>query len=270
MHTPGRGGAQAKLAPEIPHDAVAATVQPARVGPQAAAAGDSASPAAMQRLADALQTLKAQAVRPLLEQSMAAIGRDDWRAAADFAISALKIDERNGYGWWLLAIAREKAGDVRSALACYECALQLLPEHGEIANDLGRLAFQLGEKAVAAQLFQHFLAAPSRSSGRAEQPRLCASRPGPPRRGDRGPARRARSAPWRGAALEHARHHDERARRPGAGDDLLRRGAAPRSPLRQGSLQPRQRQARGRRSPGRPGRLRPGARPGPAGAPTPP
>lgn len=158
MHNPGRGGAQAQLAPEILQGATIAPTEPARVGPQAAAAGDSASPAAMQRLADALQALKTQAVRPLLEQSMAAIGCDDWRAAADFAISALKIDERNGYGWWLLAIAREKAGDVRNAVACYESALQLLPEHGEIANDLGRLAFQLGEKALAAQLFQHFLA----------------------------------------------------------------------------------------------------------------
>jgi tetratricopeptide (TPR) repeat protein len=158
MHTPGRGGAQAKLAPEIPQDAVAASAKPARTGPQAAAVGDSASPAALQRLADALQTLKAQTVRPLLDQSMAAMGRDDWRTAADFAISALQIDERNGYGWWLLAIAREKAGDVRNALACYENTLQLLPEHGAIANDIGRLAFQLGEKALAAQLFQHFLA----------------------------------------------------------------------------------------------------------------
>jgi tetratricopeptide (TPR) repeat protein len=157
MHTPGARGALAKAAPDIPPDAEARAAEPARLGPQAAAAGDSASPEAMQRLTNALQALKEQAVRPLLEQSMDAIRRDDWKSGADWAISALTIDERNGYAWWLLAISREKAGDAKNAVVCYESALQLLPDHGEIANDLGRLAFQLGEKAVAAKLFRHFL-----------------------------------------------------------------------------------------------------------------
>jgi hypothetical protein len=105
MHTPGSGGALAQLATKIAPDAVAAPAEPARVGPEAATAGDSASPAAIQRLTDALSALRTQAVRPLLDQSIAAIGQDDWRAAADFAIKALQIDERNGYGWWLLAIS---------------------------------------------------------------------------------------------------------------------------------------------------------------------
>lgn len=131
--------------------------EPARLGPEAGAVGDSASPEAMQRLGQALRSLQEQAVRPLLESCIDALRRDDWIAGAEIAIRALQIDEHNGYGWWLLAIAREKAGDVRSAVASYESALQLLPDAGEIANDLGRLAFQLDEKAVAAQLFAHFL-----------------------------------------------------------------------------------------------------------------
>jgi tetratricopeptide (TPR) repeat protein len=159
MQSRSAAGACAQSAPDLtPDRAEPAGAAPARLGPEATAAGDSASPEAVQRLESALQNLKAQAARPLLDLSLEAIRQDDWRTAADRAIEALRIDERNGFGWWLLAIAREKAGDVRSAVSCYESALQLLPDHGEIANDLGRLAFQLGEKAVAAQLFAHFLA----------------------------------------------------------------------------------------------------------------
>jgi tetratricopeptide (TPR) repeat protein len=154
-----RAGAFAQAAPDIPPDAEATAAEPARIAPEAAlAARDSASPEAMQRLTRALQALKEQAVRPLLEQCMEALRRNEWKAGADWAISALTVDERNGYGWWLLAICREKAGDPKNAVVCYESALQLLPDHGEIANDLGRLAFQLGETAVAAKLFRHFLA----------------------------------------------------------------------------------------------------------------
>lgn len=153
MQSRSPAGPRAQAAPEPQ-----AGAEPGRVGFETGAEGDSASSEAMQRLARALQNLKDQAVRPLLDLSVEAVRRDDWRAAADRAIEALQIDERNGYGWWLLAIAREKAGDVRSAVSCYESALQLLPDHGEIANDLGRLAYQLGEKALAEQLFVHFLA----------------------------------------------------------------------------------------------------------------
>jgi tetratricopeptide (TPR) repeat protein len=153
-----RSGAAAPFETELAEAADLLGARPARVGPEAAAVGDAASPDAMKRLERAVLSLRQQAVRPLLEQSMEAIHADDWRAGADWAIEALRIDERNGYGWWLLAICREKAGDARSAIACYESALALLPDHGEIANDLGRLAYGLGEKAVAAKLFAHFLA----------------------------------------------------------------------------------------------------------------
>jgi tetratricopeptide (TPR) repeat protein len=153
-----RSTGSAHALPELDAGAEPGGAVPARLAPEATAVGDSASPEAMQRLEHALQNLKAQAVRPFLDLAIEAIRQDDWRTAADRAIEALRIDERNGFGWWLLAIAREKAGDVRTAISCYESALQLLPDHGEIANDLGRLAFQLGETAVAAQLFGHFLA----------------------------------------------------------------------------------------------------------------
>lgn len=150
------GAGALALAPATP--GVPLDVSPALPKLEAAALGDAASPQAMERLVQAIEALKQQAVRPMLELSILAIQADDWATGAARAIDVLQIDERNGYGWWLLAICREKAGDVRSAIACYESALQLLPEHSEIANDLGRLALQLGELDVAAQLFAHFLA----------------------------------------------------------------------------------------------------------------
>ncbi len=119
--------------------------------------GDCASPEALARLGHAVDTLKQHAVRTILEQCMAAMAQSDWPLAADRAIQALRMDERNGYGWWLLAICREKAGDLRNAILAYESALSLLPDHGEVANDLGRLAHQLGQLELAARLFAHFL-----------------------------------------------------------------------------------------------------------------
>jgi tetratricopeptide (TPR) repeat protein len=119
--------------------------------------GDSASPEAMARLGRAVDTLKRNAVREGLARCMAAMAESDWITGADRAIEALRLDERNGFGWWLLAICREKAGDLRNAILSYESALTLLPDHGEVANDLGRLAHQLGQLDVAARLFAHFL-----------------------------------------------------------------------------------------------------------------
>jgi tetratricopeptide (TPR) repeat protein len=59
--------------------------------------------------------------------------------------------------WYVLAVARERAGDFTSSLKAYQCALALLPDQSEVANDLGRLAFRMGMKDVAEQLFRRFL-----------------------------------------------------------------------------------------------------------------
>ncbi|MBS0295747.1 MAG: tetratricopeptide repeat protein [Proteobacteria bacterium] len=128
-----------------------------RLGAVASAAGDSASPAAMMRLKDAVTDLKQKALRPALEQAVEAIRREDYAAGGEWAIKALNVDERSGLGWWMLAISREKAGDLRTAISCYESALALLPNQGELANDLGRLAYSLGQKDVAEKLFSVFL-----------------------------------------------------------------------------------------------------------------
>ena len=139
------------------HVATPVAAQPAVLRPNATVAGDSASSEAIARLKAAMTDLKQQATGPILQAAVEAVRADDWKTGGELAIKALEIDERNGIGWWVLAICREKAGDVRTAITCYESALNLLPDHAEIANDLGRLAYQLGMKDLAERLFAHFL-----------------------------------------------------------------------------------------------------------------
>ncbi len=115
--------------------------------------GDPASREALGRLNRAVAELRALTIQPLLQRAIAAIGAEDHQTAADLALKALGRDDRNGFGWYILAIAREKAGDFRGSIACYESALALLPNHADVANDLGRLAHRLGQKELAAKLF---------------------------------------------------------------------------------------------------------------------
>src|SRR3990167_2494231 len=129
---------------------------PARLA--AGAIGDSASKAALAKLTAAVDELKVLKVQPMLHQAVAALNAGDAKAGAEWAIKALEQDERNGFGWYLLAIAREKAGDFAGSITCYESALALLPDHAEIANNLGRLAYRMGQKPVAEKLFRHHLA----------------------------------------------------------------------------------------------------------------
>jgi Tfp pilus assembly protein PilF len=128
------------------------------VRPEGPLAGSASSAQALARLERAVGELKLRQVEPLLRNAVAAIKRNDPAAGAAFAMQALQVDERSGLGWYLLAVARDTAGDLANALKAYETALKLLPQQAEIANDLGRLAFRLGMKPVAEKLFRHYLA----------------------------------------------------------------------------------------------------------------
>jgi len=119
---------------------------------------DSASKDALVRLNAAVADLKAFAIEPLLQRAVTALKADDHQTACEWALKALEQDERSGFGWYLLGIARERAGDFPSSVAAYEAALRLLPDHAEIANDLGRLAYRLGMRTQAEKLFRHFIA----------------------------------------------------------------------------------------------------------------
>lgn len=138
--------------------AAGAAPRPAQVG-LADAMGAAGSQAALQRLNSALDELKSLAIQPLLHRSVAALSEGDFAQGAQLAIQALERDERSGYAWYLLAIARERVGDFAGSVTCYESALALLPSEADVANDLGRLAFRMGMKPQAEKLFRHFLTA---------------------------------------------------------------------------------------------------------------
>ena len=108
------------------------------------------------RVNAAVQQLKAMAVQPLLQKAVAALEAEDSKAASEWALKVLEKDDRNGFGWCLLAMARERAGDFVSSIQAYESALQLLPDHIEIANDLGRLAMRMGMAEQAEKFFRLF------------------------------------------------------------------------------------------------------------------
>jgi tetratricopeptide (TPR) repeat protein len=131
---------------------------PARAGIAGGLAGNAGSPEAMQRLASALAALKQLSIAPMLQHSVAALRAEDAKTAAAWAIKALEQDERCGMAWYCLAIAREKAGDFKSSIQCYEAALSLSPEHLEIGSNLGRLAYRMGMRDIAEQLFINHLA----------------------------------------------------------------------------------------------------------------
>ena len=128
-----------------------------RAGVSGGATGESGSGPALARLNAAVGELKALAVQPHLHRAIAALRAEQPKAAAEAALKALEHDERNGHAWYLLAIARDKSGDFTASLKCYEAALQLLPDHLEVANDLGRLAYRMGMKPIAEQLFTRYL-----------------------------------------------------------------------------------------------------------------
>ena len=137
----------------------AAQAGPASPGRTADAMGRAGSQDALRRLNAAIADLKALAVEPLLNRAVTALEAEDHETGGRLAIQALEQDERNGFAWYLLAIARERAGDFANSITCYESALALLPNQADVANDLGRLAFRMGMKVEAEKLFRHFLAA---------------------------------------------------------------------------------------------------------------
>ena len=110
------------------------------------------------KLTRALAELKAQAVLPLLREALEAL--NDGRLADARAMTAqvLQMDPDCSPGWHVAALCHERDGDLGAALAAYERALKADPDDVDIANDLGRLAMQMGLCEVAEALFRRFIA----------------------------------------------------------------------------------------------------------------
>src|SRR5688572_726452 len=75
------------------------------------------------RLNTAIKELKAMAAAPILRRAIDALNREDFVAGGKWAVEALDQDERNGVAWYLLGIARERAGDFTNSVQAYEAAL---------------------------------------------------------------------------------------------------------------------------------------------------
>ena len=135
----------------------AAEFGPAIVRPKIASgiAGDAASTEALARLEAAVKEIKALAAAPILRRALSSIRVNDFNTCAELCLKALEQDEKNGIAWYLLAIAREKVGDFKSSIQCYESALMLVDDQALVANDLGRLALRLGLHEIAVKLFAH-------------------------------------------------------------------------------------------------------------------
>jgi tetratricopeptide (TPR) repeat protein len=120
---------------------------------------DPESQDALARLEGAISELKALTIAAMLRDAINALHAEDPKTASDFALKALNQDPQSGMAWYVLAVAREKAGDFTHSIKAYESALALLPDQSEVANDLGRLAFRMGMKELAEQLFRRYLEA---------------------------------------------------------------------------------------------------------------
>ena len=145
----------ADLAPEYIH---------ANVPMAQGIAGDAASPEAIRKLSRQLASpkLNAKSQRKALARlkaALVAIRVGDFEDGSKKALAALEIDEASGIAWHILAICLEKSGDNYQALLAYEAALRLLPNETDVAQDLGRLAQQMGDLEIAEKLFVKFLAA---------------------------------------------------------------------------------------------------------------
>lgn len=132
---------------------------PAPAPPTGDAMGAAASPAELAKLENAISELKALTVASMLRHGLEALRADDAKSGSEWALKALAQDPRSGMAWYVLAVAREKAGDFMHSMKAYEAALALMPEEAEVANGLGRLAFKMGMKDIAEQLFRRYLEA---------------------------------------------------------------------------------------------------------------
>lgn len=132
--------------------------------------GDSASPEALSRLSRASRPARRAAGKKagkgspssrvvlLLQAALKAIAAETYGEASQLALKALKLDERNGLSWHILAIAQEKAGDLAQAFSAYEAAVRLSADETTVAFDLGRLAHRLGYLEIAEKLLSRYLA----------------------------------------------------------------------------------------------------------------
>ena len=151
-----KGQASPAFAPVAAGEAV--PFQPVAVmNPASQILGDAGSSEALKAVLEHVGTVKRIDTLVLLKEALVRFRGGDWNGGGECALQALHVDEKCGEAWQILAIARDKCNDFTTALTCYETALRLLPDNVAIGNDLGRLAFRMGENVMAEKFFRWFL-----------------------------------------------------------------------------------------------------------------
>ncbi|WKL56310.1 tetratricopeptide repeat protein [Asticcacaulis sp. ZE23SCel15] len=125
--------------------------------PSSSLLGDASSRAALARLDVAADHARLKQTLTLLKAALTSLKKSEWQAGAQLAIQALEVDEKSGEAWHILAISREKSGDLAGAFACYEAALKLMPNNVPVTNDLGRLAVRMEYPDIAEKFFTFVL-----------------------------------------------------------------------------------------------------------------
>ncbi|OXE36485.1 MAG: hypothetical protein CGW95_07415 [Phenylobacterium zucineum] len=129
------------------HNVIAAA--PAQPRISSGISGDNTSRQALSHLNASLRGVKQEIVQQYLRKASIELNRGRHDRAEKWALKALEIDEKSGISWHVLGMCREMAGDFASSISCYEAALTLMPDDGEILNNLGRLASRMGDDASA-------------------------------------------------------------------------------------------------------------------------
>lgn len=152
-------GNQAPIFPTAPAPVTEAAVvfTPPLDVPSSQILGDAGSSESLRQLLEHTNKIKQIDTLVLLKEALMLFKRGSWAAGGEAALKALHVDEKSGDAWHILAVAREKCGDVTTALTCYETALRLMPENPGIANDLGRLSYRLNMVDLAEKFFRFFL-----------------------------------------------------------------------------------------------------------------
>ena len=89
--------------------------------------------------------------------SAAAIARELWSEATEWAGKALELDDKLPNAWNNLGVARYYLGDGPGALEAWQRALDLNPRQFDTLFNLGLKAAELGETDLARRALRRFL-----------------------------------------------------------------------------------------------------------------
>ena len=97
---------------------------------------------------------KQKKIRRYLREAAQAINSGNYRDAGSIALKALDLDEHNGLGNHIAAIAMDKLDQVQLALQLYQRALNAEPANVEIYQNLGLLAWRMDQLELAEKFFR--------------------------------------------------------------------------------------------------------------------